>query len=82
MLDRGVMSTGMARSLDKMLVTLCHRLKHNLTYIEIIYFFLSNLDLFVQSTVDASDCILLENVEKQFNRPVLSVSSPMGNGEK
>ena len=33
------MSTGMARSLDKMLVTLCHRLKHNLTYIEIIYFF-------------------------------------------
>ena len=60
---------------------LCHRMKHNLIYIEIIYF-LSNLDLFVQSTMDASDCILLENVEKQFNRPVLSVSSPMGNGEK
>ena len=32
--------------------------------------------------MDASDSILLENVKKQFNRPVLSVSSPMENGEK
>ena len=62
-LHRGVMSTGMARSLDKMLITSMSSLEAKLNVYRNHLFFLSNLDLFVQSTVDASDSVQLEIVK-------------------